>query len=91
MARQVTIFSKETSDVKEKLTSKMNKAFDSARGRFYYSRRMGTVEPVVANLRNNLGIDRFSLRGKSKVDTQWKLFCMVHNLGKIFRYGRQLT
>ena len=88
-ARQVTIFTRRTSEVKETFTSRMIKAFDSAKGRFYYSRRMGTVEPVFANLRNNLGLDRFSLRGRRKVDTQWKLFCMVHNLGKIFRYGYQ--
>ena len=88
-ARQVTLFANKTSEVKETFTSKMIKVFDSARGRFYYSRRMGTVEPVFANLRNNLGLDRFSLRGKRKVDTQGKLFCMVHNLGKIFRYGYQ--
>ena len=88
-ARQVTLFANKTSEVKETFTSKMIKAFDSARGRFYYSRRMGTVEPVFANLRNNLGLDRFTLRGSRKVDTQWKLFCMVHNLGKIFRYGCQ--
>ena len=88
-ARQVTLFSKKTSEVKETFTAKMIKAFDSARGRFYYSRRMGTVEPVFANLRNNLGLDRFSLKGRCKVDTQWKLFCMVHNLGKIFRYRCQ--
>jgi hypothetical protein len=27
------------------------------------------------------------LRGKIKVDAQWKIFCMVHNLLKIHRYG----
>lgn len=88
-ARQVTIFTCRTSDVRETFTSKMIKAFDSLKGRFYYSRRMGTVEPVFANLRHNLGLDRFSLRGRIKVDTQWKLYCMVHNIGKIFRYGYQ--
>lgn len=88
-ARQVTIFTHRTLEVKETFTRKMIKVFDSAKGRFYYSRRMGTVEPVFGNLRHNLGLDRFSLRGKRKVDTQWKLFCMVHNLGKLFRYGSQ--
>jgi len=88
-ARQVTIFSDDRSEVKVSLTRKMIKAFDTARGRFYYSLRMGTIEPVFANLRHNLGLDRFSLRGRRKVDTQWKLFCIVHNLGKIFRYGHR--
>ena len=88
-ARQVTLFANKTSEVKETFTNKMIKAFDSVRGRFYYSRRMGTVEPVFANLRNNLGLDRFTVRGRRKVDTQWKLYCIIHNLGKIFRYGYQ--
>jgi hypothetical protein len=55
-------------------TQRMIERFDSARGRFYYSRRMGTVEPVFANIRATMGLDWFSLRGRRKVDTQWKLF-----------------
>ncbi|MBI3001891.1 MAG: hypothetical protein HYY46_26035 [Deltaproteobacteria bacterium] len=27
------------------------------------------------------------MRGKIKVDTQWKLFCIVYNLLKIHRYA----
>ena len=77
-------------DVVERLPKKnavqsMVERFDSVRGRFFYSRRMGTVEPVFANIRSTLGLDRFTLRGREKVDTQWKLFCMVHNIGKISR------
>ena len=63
----------------------MIERFDSIRGRFYYSRRMGTVEPVFANIRHTLGMDRFTLWGRVKVNIQWKLFCMVHNIGKITR------
>ncbi|MBU1086952.1 MAG: transposase, partial [Candidatus Omnitrophica bacterium] len=44
-------------------------------------------EPVFANIRHNKGLRRFSFRGKTKVDIQWKLFAMVHNIGKVFRYG----
>ncbi|MHB8223826.1 MAG: transposase [Desulfurivibrionaceae bacterium] len=28
------------------------------------------------------GLDRFILRGKKKVNIQWNLFCIVHNLKK---------
>ena len=65
----------------------MIERFDTDRGRHYYSRRMGTVEPVFANIRSNLGLDRFTLRGREKVDTQWKLFCLVHNIGKLTVHG----
>jgi hypothetical protein len=61
------------------------------RGRYFYSRRMGTVEPVFANIRSTLGLDRFTLRSKKKVDIQWKLFCIVHNIGKIARYAGRGT
>jgi hypothetical protein len=33
------------------------------------------------------GLDRFTLRGKVKVDIQWKLYTMVHNIVKVLRYS----
>lgn len=77
-ARTVTIIDSSTTAIEQ-----MIERFDTDRGRHYYSRRMGAVEPVFANIRHNYGLDWFSLRGRRKVDTQWKLFCMVHNIGKI--------
>lgn len=85
--RQVVIFTNKMSDVKESFTSQMIKQFDTPMGRHIYSRRMGTVEPVFANIRNALGLDRFTLRGKKKVNIQWNLYCMVHNIGKIAKFG----
>ena len=87
-ARQVAKFEKGLRHGKKSFTQQMIERFDTARGRYYYSRRMGTVEPVFGNIRSTLGMDRFTLRGRNKVDTQWKLFCMVHNIGKIRRFGR---
>jgi hypothetical protein len=65
----------------------MVKKFDSAFGRFIYSRRMGTVEPVFSNICSTLGLDRITLRGRIKADVQWKLYSMVHNILKIYRFG----
>jgi hypothetical protein len=61
----------------------MKRALDSPRGRELYGRRIGIVEPVFANLRHNKRLTRFTLRGQRKVDTQWKLYCMVHNIEKL--------
>jgi transposase len=61
----------------------MIRAIDSPQGRMIYSQRIGTVEPVFANLRYNKGCDRFMLRGRDKVNTQWQLYCMVHNIEKM--------
>ncbi len=52
----------------------MIERFDTERGRHYYSKRMGAVEPVFGNTRAILGMDRFTLRGRAKVDAQWKLY-----------------
>jgi len=48
---------------------------------------LGIVEPVFAHICSTLGLNRFSLRGRIKVDIQWKLYCIVHNLTKIHRFG----
>ena len=90
VARQVTFFTGKTKEAKESFTQKMIKKIDSENGRSIYSCRMGIVEPVFANIRSTLRLDRFSLRGKVKVNTQWLLFCITHNLGKIHRYGLQV-
>lgn len=68
-------------------THAMKQKIDSARGRAIYSRRLGTVEPVFAHLRGR-GLQRFTLRSRRKVDAQWKLYCLVHNIQKIRRYGK---
>ena len=61
---------------------RMRWKFDTPFGRSLYSRRMGTVEPVFANLQNK-GMRRFTLRGRPKVNAQWQLFTIVHNIEKI--------
>jgi hypothetical protein len=65
----------------------MQQRLDSADGRARYGQRFGTVEPVFGNLRANKRLDRFTLRGRTKVDAQWKLFCLVHNIEKLARHG----
>ena len=60
---------------------------DSERGKQMISRRFATVEPVFGNLRHNKGLRRFTLRGREKVDCQWKLYCLVHNIEKLAHQG----
>ena len=45
------------------------------------------MEPVFANICSAHRLRRFSLRSKKKVNTQWLLYCMVHNIGKLQRFG----
>lgn len=84
--RQVTRFQKRTSDPLHPL-DRMKHAIDSTRGRQLYSQRIGTVEPVFGNLRYNKRLTRLNLRGREKVNTQWHLYCMVHNIEKLANSG----
>jgi transposase len=70
------------------LIEHMKSRIDTPQGRKIYSRRLAIVEPVFANLRIQKRLDHFTLRSKAKVDIQWMLFALVHNIGKIQRYGR---
>jgi hypothetical protein len=63
-------------------TERMRFKFDTPYGRELYIKRMGTVEPVFGNLQNK-GMRRFTLRGQVKVNAQWQLFTLVHNIEKI--------
>jgi len=69
------------------LTKAMAEKLETEEGRKIYARRLAIVEPVFANIRTHKAMDRFTLRGKFKVDIQWMLYCMIHNIGKILRYG----
>ena len=73
---------------KSNFTDWMKHRVDSKKGKQIYSHRMSVVEPVFGNIGTNKKLNRFSLRGKDKVQGQWRLFCMVHNLEKVMRYGK---
>ncbi|GAA6169762.1 hypothetical protein NBRC116591_35730 [Sessilibacter corallicola] len=72
---------------KPNYTGWMKHRVDSDYGKYIYSHRMSVVEPVFANIGTQKRLNRFSLRGKTKVDCQWKLYCMVHNIEKLANYG----
>jgi transposase len=84
--KQVTIFIGKSESRKERPIERMKRKFDTVMGRYTYNQRIAIVEPVFANLQNK-GMRRFTLRGKDKVDAQWKLFALVHNIEKIAHRG----
>jgi transposase len=84
--RQVAFFHKHQASPLH-YTERMKRAIDRPEGRARYAQRMATVEPVFANLRHNKQLNRFTLRGQKKVDTQWKLYCLVHNIEKLAHHG----
>jgi transposase len=84
--RQVVFFTGKTNKSNFH-TERMKRKLDSDEGRRRYGQRIATVEPVFANIRYNKRLNRFTLRGQKKVDTQWKLFCLVHNIEKLAHHG----
>jgi transposase len=84
-SRQRTLFISKRRGIN--YTSRMMAKIDSKEGRAIYDKRIGTIEPVFGNICYAMGMNRFTLRGKSKVNIQWVLYNIVHNLGKINKYG----
>ncbi len=84
--RQVAFFEKNQASPLP-YTQIMKQAIDSERGKALYGRRIATVEPVFANLRYNKRLERFTLRTQPKVNTQWHLYCLVHNIEKLAPHG----
>ena len=71
----------------DNLTKPMIEKIDSEEGRKIYNQRIAIVEPVFANIKTNKAMNRFTLRGKIKVNIQWLLYCIIHNVEKIVHYG----
>jgi hypothetical protein len=73
--------------VPRNLSKEMARKVDTERIWEIYHHRIGIAEPVSLNIRAVKRMDRFTLRGKIKVNIQRVLYCMVHNIGKIMSYG----
>jgi transposase len=84
--RQVTFFQGKVASEQDPV-ERMKCRIDSDLGKQMITWRFATVEPVFGNTRGNKGLDRFTLRGNKKVDGQWKLYCLVHNIEKLANLG----
>jgi len=71
------------SKVEGSLREAMRIKIDDPANQKIYNRRIGIVEPVFGNIRANKKMNRFTVRGLKKVNIQWTLYCLVHNLEKI--------
>jgi transposase len=72
-----------TRDEAEHLAEAMYEKARGPEGRHRLKERATTVEPVIGNLKSNLGFRRFRLRGKAKAGAEFVLMCIGHNLGKL--------
>ena len=58
------------------------KKMNTDQSKALYSIRKFTVEPTFGNIKHNLGLKSFSLRGLLKVSGEFALMCSAHNLLK---------
>ena len=56
-----------------------------------YHLRKCTVEPVIGNIKQNLGFREFLLKGLDNVKIEMNLVSIAHNLGKIWRMKMGIT
>ena len=56
-------------------------------GHALYALRKAIVEPVFGQIKDARGFRRFPFRGLLKVQAEWLLICLTHNLLKLFRAG----
>jgi transposase len=85
--RQVAFFKGKAATTPLSHTDRMKQRIDTPEGRALYGQRFAIVEPVFANICHNKRLDRFTQRGRVKVNAQWQLFCLVHNIEKLAHQG----
>jgi hypothetical protein len=68
----------------------MRRKLRTKAGQEVYRFRKAIVEPVFGQIKEARNFRRFSLRGLVKVEAEWTLVCLTHNLLKLFRSGWEL-
>ncbi|WP_084605469.1 transposase [Psychromonas aquimarina] len=38
---------------------------------------------IVADKRKKVAVNKFTLRGQEKVNAQWQMYCLIHNIEKL--------
>jgi Transposase DDE domain len=68
---------------------RMRRKLQTKTGAAIYSRRKTIVEPVFGQIKQARGFRQFLLRGLEKVQGEWSVICLTHNILKLHRlcYG----
>lgn len=67
----------------ETFVERMRRKVRSEEGRAHYGHRKYVVEPVFGQIKQGRGLRQFLLRGYGKVQAEWKLWSLTHNLRKL--------
>ena len=79
-------FDEKVTGSKEILKQVMGKKVAES-SRHIYSRRKVEVEPVFAQIKKNMGFEKFSMRGKENCKAEWALVCTAYNIKKGWMNG----
>jgi len=69
------------------LKERMARKLRTIKGRMIYAKRKEISEPVFGQIKEVRGFRQFLLRGIARVDCEWDIICLGHNLLKLFRSG----
>jgi transposase len=69
------------------LTDRMRRKLQTKRGKDVYRWRKAIVEPVFGQIKHARGFRQFLLRGLDKVQGEWALVCLGHNVRKLHGLG----
>jgi len=72
------------------LEARMRRKLRTKAGRATYGKRKGIVEPVFGQMKFGRGLRQFLLRGLEYVALEWDLWCIGHNLLKLWSSGWRL-
>ena len=71
---------------------RMARTLRTKQGRTIYQKRKGQIEPALffkkptrGQIKQAIGFRQFSLRGLQKMNAEWQLVCLTHNLLKLWR------
>ncbi len=70
---------------------RMDRKIRSKAGQAIYALRKTVVEPVFGQIKGARGLDRFLLRGLEKVNGEWTLMAITHNIGKLHKAALATT
>ncbi len=65
-------------------TERVRQRMNTPEGKQIYKKRAATIEPVFGQMINR-GLTHFHLRGVKKVSGEWSLWCLTHNILKLWR------
>ena len=66
---------------------RMRRKLRTVKGRKVYAKRKEVVEPVFGQIKAVRGFRQFLMRGIEKVSAEWDLWCLTHNILKLFGSG----